>query len=109
MLDLPGTEMDAESRELLKHPLVGGVILFTRNFHSPEQVSHLVADIHAIRETELLVAVDHEGGRVQRFRESFTRLPPAADLGRIYDKKPKHARELAEQTGWLNAAELRAC
>lgn len=109
MLDLPGIEMDAESRELLKHPLVGGVILFTRNFHSAEQITQLVANIHAMRETELLVAVDHEGGRVQRFREGFTRLPPVADLGHIYDKNPKRSKELAEQTGWLNAAELRAC
>lgn len=109
MLDLPGVELDTESRDLLRHPLVGGVILFARNFHSAEQVTQLVSEIHAIRETELLVAVDHEGGRVQRFREGFTRLPPVTDLGNIYDKNPNKAKELAEQTGWLNAAELRAC
>lgn len=109
MMDLPGIELDAESRELLKHPLVGGVILFTRNFQSATQVTQLVSEIHALRTTELLVAVDHEGGRVQRFREGFTRLPPVADLGHIYNKDPKKARVLAEQTGWLNAAELRAC
>ena len=109
MIDLPGSELDPASRELLMHPLVGGVILFTRNYESPSQISALVAAIHALRETELLVAVDHEGGRVQRFRDGFTRLPPVADLGRLYQRNAKQARQLAQFTGWLNAAELRAC
>jgi beta-N-acetylhexosaminidase len=109
MIDLPGTELDPASKELLEHPLVGGVILFTRNYESPSQVTELVSAIHALRETELLVAVDHEGGRVQRFREGFTRLPPVADLGRLYQRNAKQARRLAQFTGWLNAAELRAC
>lgn len=109
MIDLPGTELDPASRELLRHPLVGGVILFARNYESPSQVTTLVAAIHALRETALLVAVDHEGGRVQRFRDGFTRLPPVADLGRLYQRNAKQARQLAHFTGWLNAAELRAC
>lgn len=109
MIDLPGAALDPASRELLLHPLVGGVILFSRNYESPSQVSELVASIHALRTTALLVAVDHEGGRVQRFREGFTRLPPVADLGRLYRRDPGRAREFAHYTGWLNAAELRAC
>ncbi|MGD8999849.1 MAG: beta-N-acetylhexosaminidase, partial [Granulosicoccaceae bacterium] len=109
MIDLPGSELDPASRELLRHPLVGGVILFTRNYESPSQLSELVAAIHTLRETGLLVAVDHEGGRVQRFREGFTRLPPVADLGRLYQRNTKRAHTLARYTGWLNAAELRAC
>jgi len=107
MLDVAGTSLTAVDREILAHPLVGGVILFTRNYESPKQVSELISSIHAIRKTPLLIAADQEGGRVQRFREGFTRLPPVADLGVIYNKDHELARQLAEQTGWLNAAELR--
>ena len=108
MLDIESSSLQGEDRDILEHPLVGGVILFTRNFESPQQVKELVSNIHAIRKTPLLVAVDQEGGRVQRFREGFTRLPPAADLGAVYEKDSKLACQLAEQTGWLNAAELRS-
>lgn len=108
MLDVAGSELCAEDRDLLRHPAVGGVILFTRNFESPEQVSVLVDDIHALRDPHLLVAVDQEGGRVQRFRDGFTRLPPLACLGRIYDSDRARAKHLARVTGWLMAGELRA-
>ena len=108
MLDVAGCELDAEDRELLRHPAVGGVILFTRNFESPQQVRALVDDMHALRDPHLLVAVDQEGGRVQRFRDGFTRLPPLACLGRIYDKDRARAKHLARVTGWLMASELRA-
>jgi beta-N-acetylhexosaminidase len=108
MLDVQGLELLPEERERLKHPLVGGVILFSRNYQSPEQVEALVRDIHAQREPQLLVAVDHEGGRVQRFRDGFTVLPPIRELGRIHDENPKRARRLAETSGWLMATELRA-
>ena len=108
MLDLQGLELSPEERQRLRHQLVGGVILFSRNYHSPAQVEALVRDIHALREPQLLVAVDHEGGRVQRFRDGFTALPPSRELGRIYDENPKRARRLAETSGWLMATELRA-
>jgi beta-N-acetylhexosaminidase len=108
MIDLAGPALTAEERELLRHPRVGGVILFSRNYESPEQLLALTADIHGLREPHLLVGVDQEGGRVQRFREGFTRLPSPAVFGRIYDHDPKHADRLAATCGWLMAAELRA-
>lgn len=108
MLGLEGLALAAEERELLKHPLVGGVILFARNYESPEQVAALTDVIHALRQPRLLIAVDHEGGRVQRFREGFTRLPAVRRLGEIHDENPQRAKQLARVTGWLMAAELRA-
>lgn len=108
MLGLDGVELTPEERELLVHPLVGGVILFARNYQSPEQVAALTAAIHDLRRPRLLVAVDHEGGRVQRFREGFTRLPAVRRLGEIHDQNPPRAKQLARATGWLMAAELRA-
>ncbi|OOG27682.1 beta-N-acetylhexosaminidase [Thioalkalivibrio denitrificans] len=108
MLDVEGICLTEAERRLLCHPRAGGVILFTRNFESLEQLTELVADIHALRTPRLLVAVDHEGGRVQRFREGFTRLPSAARLGTQYDAHHGRGRELARMAGWLMAAELRA-
>ncbi|HEY9148014.1 MAG TPA: beta-N-acetylhexosaminidase [Gammaproteobacteria bacterium] len=108
MLDLRGTALDEEERELLCHPLVGGIILFSRNYESPEQLAALIREIHALRTPPLLVAVDHEGGRVQRFRDGFTLLPAAGRFGEIYEHDPRRARQLAEQAGWVMASELRA-
>jgi beta-N-acetylhexosaminidase len=108
MVDVPGRSLLPEDRDLLEHPLVGGVILFTRNYQDPGQLTELVAAIRALRTPPLLVAVDHEGGRVQRFREGFTRLPPMHRLGREYDMDRKRGRELARLAGWLIGAELRA-
>jgi beta-N-acetylhexosaminidase len=108
MLDLEGLELTPEDRELLAHPNVGGVILFARNFQSPDQLARLTAEIHALRRPELVVAVDQEGGRIQRFREGFTPLPAMRQLGRAYDLDREHALKLAETCGWLMAAELRA-
>jgi beta-N-acetylhexosaminidase len=108
MLDLAGPELDAAERELLAHPNVGGVILFARNYVDPDQLARLVDEIHTVRDPRLLVAVDQEGGRVQRFREGFTALPPMARLGEVHDRDMVAASEAAETLGWLLAAELRA-
>lgn len=108
MVDLLGTSLSPEERDILQHPLVGGVILFSRNFDNAAQIADLCRQIHALREPHLLIAVDHEGGRVQRFRQDFTRLPPVAAMGREYMQHPQLTLERAEQTGWLMAAELRA-
>lgn len=108
MLDVRGFTLTDEERERLQHPLVGGVILFARNYESPEQIEALVRAIHELRTPPLLVAVDHEGGRVQRFRNGFTNLPAVARFGELYDENPKRAKRLAETAGWLMAVELRA-
>jgi beta-N-acetylhexosaminidase len=108
MLDVEGTELNADDIRRLQHPLVGGVILFARNYQSPSQLKALTAAIHAVRQPPLLIAVDHEGGRVQRFRDGFTRLPAMRELGKVWDKNRKRAKDLAEQIGWVLAAELRA-
>ena len=108
MLDIEGTQLTADDKKKLLHPLVGGVILFTRNYSSLKQLVQLTTEIHALRTPPLLIAVDHEGGRVQRFREDFTRLPPMRELGIIWDDHPVKARHLAQQTGYVLAAELRA-
>ena len=108
MVDVAGTELTSEDREILSHPLVGSVILFSRNYASVAQLEALVRDIRSVRRPPLLVAVDHEGGRVQRFRSDFTALPPQRAVGRAYDLDPDAGRRLAWQCGWLLAAELRA-
>ncbi len=109
MLDVQGTQLTAEDEARLRHPLVGGVILFARNYQSPGQLAELTAAIHALRNPPLLIAVDHEGGRVQRFREGFAKIPAMRELGRIWDAHPQRARHLAQQAGYVLAAELRAC
>ena len=108
MLDIEGHALTPADRELLREPAVGGVVLFTRNYTSPMQLADLVGDIRAIRSPPLLVAVDHEGGRVQRFREGFTEIPPMRRIGRQYDSDADSAIALARTTGWLVASELRA-
>jgi beta-N-acetylhexosaminidase len=108
MIDLEGPELSAQERELLRHPLVGGVILFTRNYVGPEQLTALVSAIHAERSPPLIVGVDHEGGRVQRFRNGFSRLPAARRIGHEFDLEPRAGLTLARNMGWLMAAELRA-
>lgn len=108
MIDVQGTTLTEEDRELMRHPLVGAVILFTRNFESAAQLERLVAEIRAARTPPLLVTVDHEGGRVQRFRKDFTVLPALRTIGREYDVDAAAGRALSRQCGWLMAAELRA-
>ena len=106
MTDVGGLELTTDDVQRLCHPLIGGVILFARNFASPEQLAKLTANIHALREPMLPIAVDHEGGRVQRFREGFTIIPPMRLLGLRWDVSPSAAAELAENVGYVMAAEL---
>lgn len=108
MLDVAGLELAPDEIEMLEHPLVGGVILFARNFASPDQLRALTAAIHAVRAPPLLIAVDHEGGRVQRFLDGFTRLPPMRALGAQYEREPAIAKNLAGALGVVLAAELAA-
>lgn len=107
MLDLRGVRIEADEYDMLRHPAAGGVILFSRNFESMAQLEALIHAIHGMREPSLLVAVDHEGGRVQRFHGEFTRLPACRLIGKAYDADSQRGLELAERAGWLMAAELR--
>jgi beta-N-acetylhexosaminidase len=108
MLDLDGPSLTARERVLLAHRQVGGVILFSRNFESVAQLTALTNELARLREPPLLIAVDHEGGRVQRFREGFSRLPAARSIGRRYDADADMGLRLAKLAGWLMASELRA-
>jgi beta-N-acetylhexosaminidase len=108
MVDVAGQSLGPEDREVLRHPLVGSVILFSRNYADPAQLVSLVAEMHALRDPPLVVAVDHEGGRVQRFRKHFTVLPAARLIGHRYDIDADAGLEMARSCAWLLASELRA-
>ena len=109
MVDLEGSTINETEKVLLMQPEVGGIILFSRNFESVEQITALVSEIHNLRSPQLLISVDHEGGRVQRFHEGFSRIPAAAIYARVAKNDLDKGRQLAENAGWLMAVELRAC
>jgi len=106
--DVAALDLTDAERARLMQPGVGGVILFKRNYENPEQVAALCHEIHALRSPHLLIGVDHEGGRVQRFREGFTPIPPMGAIGEIWDTHPQRARRLARDAGYIIGAELRA-
>lgn len=106
MLDLSGFEISADEKDILDHPLVGGVILFSRNYHDKKQLSELVAQIRHHARNSVLVAVDHEGGRVQRFREGFSAIPAMGSLITQCQQDMQQAKDYAYQFGWLMAAEV---
>lgn len=108
MIDVAGLELTLEDRDRLRHPLVGGIILFARNYESPEQLSALTQNIRALRSPSLLIAVDHEGGRVQRFRDGFSAIPPMRAFGQLWDKDSTKAKELIKRIGYVIGAELLA-
>lgn len=119
IIDVPGLELSDADRQRLAHPLVGGLILFGRNWHSRAQLTRLCAQVKAVRQ-DLLIAVDHEGGRVQRFRtDGFTHVPPMAAFGQCWLSAPKtgegeggpalRATNAATAAGYVLGAELRAC
>lgn len=107
MLDVAGVELTAADVKRIAHPACGGVILFSRNYANPQQLASLVSNIRASSPSPVLISVDHEGGRVQRFRDGFTRLPPMAWLGHCYDQDAGKALQKARELGWLMAAECR--
>jgi beta-N-acetylhexosaminidase len=108
VVDPSGPVLTEEDLRRLRHPAVGGVILFARNFESPAQLQALTGDIRALREPQLLIGVDHEGGRVQRFKEGFTALPPMRTLGQLWDRDRGAGRAAAHAAGYVIGAELAA-
>ncbi|SDC15559.1 beta-N-acetylhexosaminidase [Acinetobacter boissieri] len=107
MLDIAGLALSTEDIQILANPQVGGIILFSRNIESPRQVRALTDHIRQIR-PEILIAVDQEGGRVQRLKQGFTKLPAMGQFGHLYQTQPEQALSLAEQCGWLMATEVLA-
>ncbi len=108
ILDIEKTSLTEEDRELLQHPAVGGLIFFSRNYEDRQQLCELIREIRSVR-AELLLCVDHEGGRVQRFRQEFQHLPPMQKLGALFDIDENEARASAEALAWLMASELLSC
>jgi beta-N-acetylhexosaminidase len=107
VVDVLGTSLTQHERRRLRHPLVGQVVLFARNYESPQQLSELTREIHALREPALRICVDHEGGRVQRFRDGFCAIPPMSRLGELWDRDVLAACRSAISIGYLIAGELR--
>ena len=108
MLDVQGSALSQEDREILSHPLVGGLILFSRNYEEPSQIQALTKDIRESAKSDILIAVDHEGGRVQRFREQFSKVPAMGSLWDMSSHDMARAKELSFKAGLLMALEVRS-
>ena len=108
VIGVAGTELTAQERDWLQHDTVAGTILFKRNFASRQQVAELSAAIRAATPRPHLICVDQEGGRVQRFRDGYSNLPPLQSFDAIYQRDPDAALALAEEHAWLMASEIRA-
>ncbi|MHB1543661.1 MAG: beta-N-acetylhexosaminidase [Gammaproteobacteria bacterium] len=108
LIDLSGKAITPDEQDLLRSPAIGGVVLFSRNYESPEQLASLTEEIHALRSPPLLIAVDQEGGRIQRFRSEFSPLPSPRALGMLWDRDRAEARRLAQCSGWVGGLELRS-
>ena len=108
VIDVVGTALADDDRARLRHPAVGGVILFSRNYENPDQLRTLCEEIERLREPSLFICVDHEGGRVQRFRDGFSAIPPMRDLGRLWDRDRAAARDTARAIAYIVGAELAA-
>ena len=108
VIDVVGQALTGEDRSRLCHPATGGVILFARNYENPEQLANLTTEIERLRDPALLLCVDHEGGRVQRFKEGFTLIPPMRHLGKLWDRDREKGRAAAAAIGYVIAAELGA-
>jgi len=106
MTSIEGTALTAEDEEVLRHPLIGGIVYFARNFVDKEQLTALSSAIKALRDPALVIAVDQEGGRVQRFREGFTEIPPMRSLGDLWTTHPPSARARAFELGFTIGSEL---
>ena len=109
MVDIEGLSVTDRDREIIAHPLVGGIILFSRNYHDRDQLRALINDMRGCRQGDLLIAVDHEGGRVQRFKHDFTAIPPMRVYGERYNHDRKSALSAMFDTAALLACELREC
>jgi beta-N-acetylhexosaminidase len=108
MIDVESLHLNIEDIQRIKHPLVGGIILFARNYQNKNQLKQLVSQIRDVKK-DILIGVDHEGGRVQRFKDGFTSLPPMAMLGKIYNQDKQKAKDFASLVGWVIAKELGGC
>src|SRR5262245_62090790 len=106
VVDVVGTVLTEQDLARIRHPAAGAAILFSRNFENSEQLTALCDDIKRQREPELPICVDHEGGRVQRFKEGFTLIPPMRHLGKMWDRDREKGRELATSIGYIIASEL---
>ena len=108
MLDVSGFELTHEEIDILDHPLVGGLILFSRNYYDQKQLTDLVRHIRSVARNDIVIATDHEGGRVQRFRQDFSKIPAMGSISNQFNENAEHSYYLCEQFGWLMAAELLA-